>query len=91
MHKWLGEHSRRKPSSFVAGFASKPVWQEYREEYIVWPAALWSGWVQYWQDGFPYLHSYKEDREICLWCGTLTFQALIRLTAFSFFSSPPSG
>lgn len=78
----------KNPLSFMAGLASRPVLQEYWGEYVVWLAALWSGWVQYWQDGFPYLHSYKQNQEIRLWCGTLTFPSLIRLTAFSPFFSP---
>lgn len=73
---------QQKHVSFMAGFASKPVWQEYWEEYIMCVASLWSGWVVQCRDGFPYLHSYKKDQEICLWCGIRTLQALIRLTGF---------
>lgn len=62
----------------------------YQEKYILWLTAPWSEWAQYWQDGFPYLDSYKEDWEMCLWCGIPTFQALIRMTAFPLFPPPPS-
>ena len=78
-HAGLAGRMQQENVSFMAGFALKPV-RQYREEYIMCLASLWSGWVLQCWDGFPYLYSYKKDEEICLWCGAPTLQALIGLT-----------